>query len=199
MRKLGAVLAFRPAFALILAVVVLPSLAHSETIYFPKGSEGWYSQHLTAMQEPSLFQNSTNQVIEQYRFLWLRTFHKPIAVRIWKDGTGISLRVVRLSGKGGYDPGKIEYDTTTILTDEQWKKFLGLLQKSAFWDMPSKKVDEAGYDGAQWVLEGQASGKYHVVDRWSPSDGNRHLENYVACCRYLLSLAKQEIPKNEDY
>jgi len=187
-------------FFLALALFTLPLLARAETTYFPKGNEGWYSQHLAAMQEPSLFQDRTNQAVEQYRFLWLRTFHKPIAVRIWKDNQAIHLRVIRLSGKGGYDPGKIEQDTTTTLTDEQWKTFLDLLQKSGFWDMPSKKVDEAGYDGAQWILEGQASGKYRVVDRWSPaSDDHRHLENYVACCRYLLTLARLEIPKSEDY
>jgi len=95
MRKLGAVLAFRPASFLLLALFFLPLLARAETTYFPKGNEGCSSQ---------------------------------------------------------------------------------------------------------WILEDQASGKYHVVDRWSPtSDDNRHLENYVACCRYLLTLAKLEIPKSEDY
>lgn len=192
----------RYAFALMLVVAASLTKTHAaEMVYFPKGAEHWYPKHLEAMKEPSLFQQSTNKSIEQYRFLWLRTFHKPIAVRVWKESTGITLRVVRLSGAGGYDPGKIEHEESFALTADQWKELLKLLRKSSFWDLPTAEKNAGGYDGSQWILEGQAAGKYHVVDRWTPSfDGeNRHLESFVACCRYLLTLSKQEIPKKDDY
>jgi hypothetical protein len=192
---------FRHTFALILTILAIPLLAPAaDTVYFPKGSEHWYPKHLEAMREPSLFQDSTNKDMEQYRFLWLRTSHKPIAVRVWKNTSGITLRVVRLSGMAGYDPGKIEFDASFALTVDQWNAFLKLLLKSSFWDMPNAEKDAAGYDGSQWILEGQAAGKYPVVDRWTPSSGgDRHLENFVGCCHYLLTLAKLEIPKKENY
>ncbi len=173
----------------------------AETVYFPKGAERWYPKHLEAMKEPSLFQQSTNKAVEQYRFLWLRTFHKPIAVRVRKDSAGITLRVIRLSGAGGYDPGKIDHEGSFALTADQWNRFLKLLSESSFWDTPSAEKDLGGLDGSQWVLEGQAAGRYHVVDRWTPSSHGekRHLEGFVACCRYLLMLSKQEIAKKDDY
>jgi hypothetical protein len=194
-------------YTLALMFIVWASLlmTHAaETVYFPKGAEHWYPKHLEAMKEPSLFQQTTNKQVEQYRFLWLRTFHKPIAVRVRKDNFGITLRVIRLSGAGGYDPGKIEHEKSFALTTDQWNRFLKLLNESSFWDMPSaEKVLDGfyGFDGSQWILEGQAAGRYHVVDRWTPSSGgeNRHLESFVACCRYLLRLSKQEIPKRDDY
>jgi hypothetical protein len=69
------------------------------------------------MKEPSLFgqQNATR---EEYRFLWLRTFHKPIAIRIWSDPPAAQMRVIRLSGNGGYNPGHIESDTTIKVSAE---------------------------------------------------------------------------------
>jgi hypothetical protein len=169
--------------------------------YFPKGVEHWYSTNLATMKEPSLYEQRTDKNVEQYRFLWLRTFDKPIAVRIQKDNAGVTLRVIRLSGEGGYDPGQIDYDESLTLTTNQWDEFTKLLEKASFWKLPTDEKDAGGLDGSQWVLEGQAAGKYHVVDRWTPAAhrDKRHLDDFVACCRYLLKLSKQEISKKEDY
>jgi hypothetical protein len=189
--------------ALMLVVAASLLMTHAAgTVYFPKGAEHWYPKHLEAMKEPSLFQQSTNKAVEQYRFLWLRTFHKPIAVRVRKDSAGITLRTIRLSGAGGYDPGKIEHEDSFALTADQWDRFLKLVSESSFWDTPSAEKDLGGLDGSQWILEGQAAGRYHLVDRWTPSsegEKRRHLESFVACCRYLLTLSKEEIPKKDDY
>src|SRR6266496_2966955 len=171
----------RHLFAMVFAVAVSAlTIRAAETVYFPKGAEYWYPKHLEAMKEPSLFQQSTNKTVEQYRFLWLRTFHKPIAVRVRKDTAGITLRIIRLSGAGGYDPGRIEHEESLALTTDQWEGFLKLLDKAAFWEIPSAEKDLGGLDGSQWILEGQSGGKYHVVDRWTPSTDNdkRHLDGF---------------------
>ena len=192
----------RYTFALL---VLFATLAFGEyasrTVYFPPGAEHWYPQYLEAMREPSLFEESTNKTVEQYRFLWLRTFDKPIAVRMRKDAAGMTLRVVRLSGKGCYDPGHIERDDSFSVTLDEWNEFLKLLEKSSFWDFPATEINLTGVDGSQWILEGRAGGKYHSVDRWTPSenDDKRELEKFVACCRYLLELSKEEAPKKDDY
>ena len=39
-----------------------------------------------------------------------------------------------------------------------------------FWKLPSIQEDR-GVDGAQWIIEGARNGTYHIVDRWSPEDG----------------------------
>lgn len=191
--------------AMIFLVSVSPLVTQAAgTIYFPKGSEKFYPKYLEAMKEPSIFEQSTNKAVEQYRFLWLRSFHKPISIRIWKDESGVAMRVVRLGDDDGDKPGKIEFDQTLNLTTNQWQEFLALLNQATFWKMPcAEKMDVIGFDGSEWVLEGQTAGTYHMVDRWSPNydyDGkDRHLENFVICCRYLLIVSKLEIPYKEDY
>jgi hypothetical protein len=145
------------------------------------------------MKEPSLLH--AQPVREEYRFLWLRTFHKPIAIRIWADGTAAKMRVVRLSGAGGYEPGHIESDSTSPASSKDWKRFRDLIAKAAFWEMPTKEPqEELGFDGSQWILEGALGDRYHVVDRWTPSGGS-----YAECCRFLITLSKQQIPHDEFY
>jgi len=172
--------------------------------YFPiqadKKSEGisefeskWYSSHLSAMKEPSLFAQQNGR--EEYRFLWLRTFHKPIAIRVWADGDAAQMRVIRLNGAGGYDSGELESDTTLKLSSADWKRFRDCVAKAQFWQMPTKDPhEELGFDGSRWILEGRANGKYHVVDHWTPSGGA-----YYDCCSLLITLSKQQIPHDEFY
>ncbi len=135
----------RYVFALMLVVAASLTKMHAaEMVYFPKGAEHWYPKHLEAMKEPSLFQQSTNKSIEQYRFLWLRTFHKPIAVRVRKESAGITLRVIRLSGAGGYDPGRIEHEESFALTADQWEGLLKVLDKASFWNLPTAEKNLGG-------------------------------------------------------
>lgn len=42
----------------------------------------WYSKVLTGMDEPSLSEASEDLESHAYRFLWLRTFHPDVAVRL---------------------------------------------------------------------------------------------------------------------
>jgi len=163
--------------------------------YYPSDVSFWASDHLKAMHEPSLFHPEQPTQGEEYRFLCLRTFHKPIAIRIWSEADGAQMRVVRLSGAGGYEPGHIESDMTSHVSPEDWKRFRDFIAKAQFWRLPTKDPnEELGTDGSQWILEGRATGKYHVVDHWSPTGGA-----YVECCRFLVSLAKLQIPKDEFY
>ena len=163
--------------------------------YYPPDVSSWASNHLIAMKEPSLFAPQGGATREEYRFLWLRTFDKPIALRIWSDGSGAQMRIVRLSGAGGYDPGHIESDTTVNVSPEDWRRFRDCIAKAQFWQMPTKESPtELGFDGSQWIFEGRDTTKYHVVDRWTPRGGA-----YADCCRFLITLAKLQIPKDGFY
>ena len=131
----------------------------------------WYSSHLYAMQEPSLWFNAENEQRQRYRFLWLRTFHQPIAVRlsITDDGQGeIVLKVT--DGMGGYGSGKLVVNESQPVTKDSVTGFLSKLQSLNFWELPTSEKG-LGCDGAQWILEGVRDGKYHLVDRWSPKKG----------------------------
>src|SRR5579863_3498312 len=87
---------------------------HADLQYFPKETfqerdvngqvfdikDEWYTSHLRSMQEPSLSDPSTNKTVVAYRFLWLRSFHNAIAIRldVRPDGTG-TLTTKETNGK----------------------------------------------------------------------------------------------------
>ncbi len=80
----------------------------------------WYGKHLAAMQEPALWEMAQSPDTHAYRFLWLRTFHQPIAVRLLvnRDGSGV-LIAKRLDGMGGYEPGNLVQNETQPLSEIQ--------------------------------------------------------------------------------
>ena len=121
---------------------------------------------------------------EVYRFLWLRTFRHPVAVTLERNVDHFELRSVELDGAGGYAPGKILSTGRKSITQEVWCQFTGLLDKAAYWKIPSNSRDDMGYDGSQWILEGIKDGRYHIVDRWTPQTGE-----YREACLFVLKLS----------
>jgi len=76
----------------------------------------------------------------------------------------------------------------------QTSRFLEHVERSKFWKLPPV-LDDGGVDGAQWIIEGVRYGDYHVVDRWSPQNGEiRSLGLYI-----LRDLAKLKLARNEIY
>ena len=146
--------------------------------YFPKGVfsnhsdsdefiRKWYSEQLRALEEPSLY--VSNQNMETYRFTWLRTFHNPMIFRfaVLDDGSGM-LAVKRSNGAGGYEPGVIDLRKEVTLSNGQIEDLKKKLDDMAYWEKPTK-LEGMGMDGAQWIVEANADGKYKIVDRWSDS------------------------------
>jgi len=144
----------------------------------------WYSKHLKAMDEPSL--SSIAEPDETYRFLWLRSFHHPIAIRVWRTGEERNMVFKELDGAGGYEPGKLIVNQTQQIAVKEWDEFISLLQRASYWRLPAEKK-ESGCDGAEWILEGKKGERYHLVDRWSPDGGS-----YREACLYLLKLSGQK-------
>jgi hypothetical protein len=156
--------------------------------YFPRGVLGatpqehdfkasWYAKELRALHEPSLWELSQDPNVEAYRFLWLRSFHHPIAVRLVLRASGSGWMHVRMtSGQGGYEPGRIIRYGVSWLTKSKTQSLLSALAAARFWNLPTLAGTNAGpdgvqwigTDGAQWIVEGVKNGQYHVVDRWSP-------------------------------
>ena len=173
--------------------------------YFPKDSFAndpdssdfearWYAKHLRAMAEPSLLDASKDRTVVAYRFLWLRTFHHPIAVRltIRPDGTA-SLVGKETTGQGGYKAGVVSVSKSSEVSALQVQEFLRLLQEATFWSSRTKE-DAGGDDGAEWILEGVRDGTYLVVDRWSPKTGD-----YRNLCLFLLKLAGIKVEAKDVY
>jgi len=164
--------------------------AHGSVAYFPPGAfasageDGafqvdWYSKELRALREPSVAALAGDEGAHTYRFLWLRTFDAPIALRVdvSPDG-GATLTVKRTSGQGGFEPGTLVTNERRALSRADVGRFLALLEAARFWELPAREPLESEdgtitvkADGAQWILEGVRSGRYHAVDRGTPTGG----------------------------
>jgi hypothetical protein len=178
------------AIGFTICLAVLIRMVKADTPFFPDDAFNgfavkWYAHHLKAMKEPSLWKVSQkDRSATVYRFLWLPTFHHPISVRLVKSSDSAVLHIVKLDGRGGYEPGGISVLKSNKLTDKQWDEFKRRLDKAKFWKMPTGEEEAEGIvlDGDRLILEGVLDGKYHVVHRNSPNSGS----DYVKLCQFLL-------------
>lgn len=112
----------RTACLATLVICVLPLFA--QAVYFPAGSfdtnkdsdrfvAHWFSGQLIALHEPSLLAMSKDKSAQTYRFLWLRSFHHPVAVRVdfHTDGPAVVMTKIG-AGEGGYPPGNLVTDNS---------------------------------------------------------------------------------------
>ena len=154
-----------------------------------------YSDRLIALQEPSLWERSKTQKEESYRFLWLRAFHEPIAIRVDINADGTARLTVKVAnGTGGY-PGELIQNRTVTISVEETNRFLNQVQSHNFWSLPSVEQTPGGADGADWIIEGVKGQAYHVVDRWSPKDGDVRAMGLFM----VNQLAKIKLPAREVY
>jgi len=191
----------------ILVLQLFASASAAQSRYFPPGSLGadpqedqfvydWYSKQLKALDEPSLWALSKTEVGQSYRFLWLRTFHHPAAIRIDVNADGTSKLTSKMcSGAGRYGPGHLIQNDKTTLTKEQTDWFLRKIEENDFWKLATAGTSPPGNDGSQWIIEGVNNGNYHMVDRWTPRDGPVRIIGLLM----LNDLAKEKIPAKEMY
>ena len=145
--------------------------------------EGWYGKHLLVLGERPLCASSTASS-EVYRFTWLPSFDPSVVVRVERKSEQYVLEAKTETGAGGYDPGQLSRSTVITLTDPERAELARLLEAWQFWEQPTEQPS-FGLDGSQWILEGVAEGRYHVVDRWSPThDGP--LAKYRVLGEWLL-------------
>ena len=172
--------------------------------YFPDGTlTAWevesYVGHLHAMDEPSLLPLQRQLFSHAYRFLWLRSFDDPIAVRVElrPDRTArLVAKVLRRSDEG------VRVVTADVRRPEV-EALLHLLAQTRFWALPTHapEIDPGSgmmaikFDGSNWILEGTWGGRYHVVDRWSGDMS----AGYRAACLAMLDLSGVQIRPEEIY
>lgn len=165
----------------------------------------WYTKHVRAMSESRL----VDEPGETYRFLWLRSFDHPIAVRVSCTGKTCRLTGIRTSGKGGYEPGSIAERTARTLSATEVTTFQGMLTRMDFWRQPQPRTDVivnpdgtesvlVGTDGAQWVLEGRRGPAYHLWDVWSP-DPDGPAAAFRELCLFLVRLSGLAVRQDQIY
>jgi len=157
----------------------------------------WYSKHLAAMGESNLPRGGG----ESYRFLWLRTFNHPIAVRISPVGSQCVVVAKELDGAGGYAPGKLARRIVRTLPDEACVPLKGLIEAVGFWRSPPpdpSDPDLLNFDGAQWVLEGRRGTAYHVWHVWSPDESGPQA-SFRRLCLEMIRLSGLTLNPTEVY
>lgn len=129
----------------------------------------WYSRILTRMGEPTLSCASSHT--EEYRFLVVPTFGSPLSIRANVVSGRAAIFVRRLSGSGGYDPGRLAIAATRRLLRVERLDVASAVQQAGFWSLATHDPERMGVDGTMWVLEGRSGSRYHVVHRWSAIEG----------------------------
>jgi hypothetical protein len=137
-----------------------------------RSASDWYSSHLKAAGERPLAELAAGAPRQlNVRFVWLRSFDKPVIVRIQEQPDGRArIEAKRLSGAGGYEPGEVEEHLLRDLTPAEFDGFKAMLKNAALARESAANCD-AGIDGAQWVLEVIDGGKYSFFERWTPEQG----------------------------
>jgi hypothetical protein len=139
---------------------------------------------LEAMDEPALAISGRTEV---YRFLWLRTFHYPIVVRLELGNNRKRLVAKVLDGMGGYDPGILKRTIERNLADEESNSIIRKLAVSEVWRHPVTDL-HMGLDGSYWILEGIRPTDHLVVSHWSPT-ARPDTAAFYQVCRFLIRLA----------
>lgn len=143
----------------------------------------WFGNALAAMGEPRL----PGYPGEVLRFLWLRTFHRPMVVRLeWRpDGCLVVLGM--LEGRAGEALGAVRKRDSTVTTVDRCDAVRATLHAAGF-ARATLPPNARKRDGSEWVFERQGRDGYHVVVRWSPelSDASRP---FAAAGRAFLDLA----------
>jgi hypothetical protein len=154
----------------------------------------YYSFSLHKFSEPVLSNYYLGH--DLYRFLWLRSFHRPVVITLNRNNDVVTLTTKEFDGGAHYwelkrcmncdttnlkDP-KLILNETKELTLTEWENFENLLTQCNFWEMkPFNK--EMGNDGAQWNIEAHLREKYWFVNRWSPRG------KFADCGKYLIKLS----------
>lgn len=137
----------------------------------------WFSKHLKAAGEPSLYRASRQPHaagMGALRFTWLPSFHHPVIVRIvWGPGQTPRLIATLLSGAGGYAPGKVDKRIDRPLTKAESTTLRAMLVQTRVLEEPPTTC-AFGVDGAEWVIENVGGSGYRLIKRWSPEKGGVH-------------------------
>ncbi|MFT3724345.1 MAG: hypothetical protein QM773_12220 [Hyphomonadaceae bacterium] len=181
-----------------------PNTHYNHTLKRDAEDRQYYSESLIYLKEPTLSCGPA-PADETYRFLWLRSFHADVAIRVARTADSYTLIAVTPTKRsdGSYRLRHIH----RTLTAEQWASITASLTGHDFWNQPTLNdgpfsvcdpvtsmttISPGGYDGARWIIEGRTD-RYHVIDRWSDDKAGTSIG------RAMLALANLGIPEEDIY
>jgi hypothetical protein len=132
----------------------------------------WYLDQLATPQESSLPELKQDPSVQGYRFVWQRSFHRPVMVRVLIHPDGSAILVAKMGAREeGHKPSDLPATQTRLLPADRVSKLISKIQSLKYWTLPEDDPNPPGLDGSKWVIEGVDHGKYRVVNRWSPKKG----------------------------
>lgn len=130
------------------------------------------SAYFAAMKEPLLVVDAKSPQAFVLRFTWERSWHDPIAVRVWRDGAAFNMRAVRLSPWRDAGKRKIASDISRTLTKGETVELQRLMSADGLWqpfNQNEKKAVAAELDGATWTFERLDGEAYSAFELWGPT------------------------------
>lgn len=119
--------------------------------------------YLDIFQEQTLYQQLSYKI---YRFTYLRTFDNPILIGLVNNNDTITIYWKVTDGQGGYDFGQLVINENKQLSLIQWNDFEKIISENNFWNLSSENNEIMGFDGSEWIIEGNDMKRYHIVKRW---------------------------------
>ncbi len=119
--------------------------------------------YLDIFQEQTLYQQLSYKI---YRFTYLRTFDNPILIGLVNNNDSITIYWKVTDGQGGYDFGQLVINENKQLSLIQWNDFEKIISENNFWNLSSENNEIMGFDGSEWIIEGNDMKRYHIVKRW---------------------------------
>ena len=116
----------------------------------------YFSEVLTKMKEPVLFNDSLHGDEATFRFSFFPSFHPPVSFRVVKNKSKVTLYWKILLTK--YNPNTWEEVSTTVkeghrkMTAAQYEQLLQYMEDVHLDELPHSEF-EMMMDGAQWVIE----------------------------------------------
>jgi hypothetical protein len=156
----------------------------------------WYAKALDAMGEPSLAVGAHGGEVR--RFLWLRSYHRPVAVRLVTSDSTCRVVLTMLNGTGRTTPGTIERRDSSVTDRGRCHEVDADLMRAGFASASAVTADRET-DGAEWVFESNGRAGYRVVARWSPVLVPRDRPFAVAGRSFLRLAAWDEAPDDRIY
>ncbi len=96
----------------------------------------WFSTQLCAMGESPISFSERDGV--RIRFLWLRSFHPGISIRVEHNTLETQIISTELAGAGGYSPGAVARQINRTLSPKEWNKIEELISLIDFLETTDK-------------------------------------------------------------
>lgn len=142
----------------------------------------WGTNGIPAMQEPSLLNHvDARDSYETYRFVWDRSFHRTVMIRIGRDQEHAYLIKFVGSPKDSNAVGRRDSVALPLAT---WTELTQSLSAESFWRFPPPAIFP---DGAVWMFERRSARGYRYAVWHSPERTGRDSLAYATGVRLLTA------------